>query len=165
MTRIDETPLPGVGTRYAFETEEGRMLGVVHHHTGRRELFVGDPGDPDCVAVSLSLTEGETHVLADILGGSSLVQHVGDLGHHIEGLAIDWLVVEPGSPAGDRSLGELQIRTRTGAYVVAIIRDGQPTPAPGPDDRLRIGDVLVVVGTAEGVAALDALIEPASAAP
>jgi TrkA domain protein len=161
MTRIDETPLPGVGTRYAFETEEDRMLGVVHHHTGRRELFVGDPGDPDCVAVSMSLTEGEAHILADILGGSSLVQHVGDLGHHIEGLAIDWLVLEPGSPADGRTLGELKIRTRTGAYVVAIVRDGEPTPAPGPDDRIHGGDVLVVVGTAEGVAALDALIEPA----
>jgi TrkA domain protein len=160
MTRIDETPLPGVGTRYAFETEEGRMLGVVHHHTGRRELFVGDPGDPDCVAVSMSLTEGEVRVLADILGGTSIVQHVGDLGHHVEGLAIDWLVVEPGSPVEGRTLGELQIRTRTGAYVVAIFRDGAPTPAPGPDDRLHAGDVLVVVGTAEGVAALDAIIEP-----
>jgi TrkA domain protein len=159
MTHIDETRLPGVGTRYAFETEEGRMLGVVHHHTGRREVFVGDPGDPDCVALSVNLTESEGHVLADLLGGSSLAQHVGELEHHVHGLSIDWVTIPPDWPVAGSLIGDLRIRTRTGAYIVAVVRDGAPDPAPGPDHRLEAGDVLVVIGTVDGLKAFNDLLE------
>jgi TrkA domain protein len=49
-------------------------------------------------------------------------------------------------------------RTRTGASIVAVIRDGQSVPAPGPDFDLHAGDVVVGVGTSEGLATMRALI-------
>lgn len=40
-------------------------MGSVDHGTGRRELFVCDPGDPDAVAMSLTLTDDESHSQPD----------------------------------------------------------------------------------------------------
>ena len=50
-----------------------------------------------------------------------------------------------------RSLGELDLRGRTGASVLAIRRDGAPLPSPGPGERLREGDVLALTGTADAL--------------
>jgi TrkA domain protein len=86
-----------------------------------------------------------------MLGGGRLAESLGDLQQHIEGLVIDWLTIEPGSPYADRTIGHARIRTRTGVSVVAVVRDDQATPAPGPEFEIYAGDVLVVVGTAEGI--------------
>ena len=37
--------------------------------------------------------------------------------------------------------------------MVAVLRDDQTQPAPGPEFRIAAGDTLVVVGTPEGIAA------------
>jgi hypothetical protein len=37
---VSETPLPGIGVRYEFVTEDGARLGVIHHRTGVRELVL-----------------------------------------------------------------------------------------------------------------------------
>jgi TrkA domain protein len=39
-----------------------------------------------------------------------------------------------------------------------VIRDDQSIPAPGPEFPLLAGDVIVAVGTAEGLAAMRDLI-------
>ena len=68
MGHIDETRLPGIGTRLDFVTEEGRRMGVVRHHNGRREMFVCRAGDPDSTQWDVSLTEDDAHSLVDALG-------------------------------------------------------------------------------------------------
>lgn len=151
MARIEQTKLPGVGVRYDFETETGQRLGVIHHRTGRRELFVCPPEDPDLPTVSISLSEDEAHSLVDTLGGSQVVESLGHLQQHVEGLAIDWLTVESESKYADRTIGDARIRTRTGVSVVAVIRGDDPYPAPGPEFHIEVGDTLVVVGTPQGI--------------
>lgn len=151
MARIEQTKLPGVGVRYDFETETGQRLGVIHHRTGRRELFVCPPEDPDLPTVSISLSEDDAHSLVDTLGGSQVVESLGHLQQHVEGLAIDWLTVESESKYADRTIGDARIRTRTGVSVVAVIRGDDPYPAPGPDFHIEVGDTLVVVGTPQGI--------------
>ena len=49
-------------------------------------------------------------------------------------------------------------RTRTGSSIVAVIRDGQSVPAPGPEFDLLAGDVIVAVGTVDGLASMRGLI-------
>lgn len=151
MARIEQTNLPGVGIRYEFHTEAGQRLGVIHHRTGRRELFVCPPEDPDIPSVSVHLTEDDAHSLVDTLGGSQVVESLAHLQQHVEGLAIDWLTVEPGSKYAERTIGDARIRTRTGVSVVAVIRGDSPFPAPGPDFHIETGDTLVVVGTPHGI--------------
>ena len=98
-------------------------------------------------------------MLADVLGGSTVTQHVGDLTHHVEGLAIDWLTLEAGAALDGTSIVEQTVHTRTGAYIVAIVRDDSAIPAPDPTIRLHAGDVLVVVGTVESIDALGSLVK------
>ena len=158
MPKIEETPLPGVGVRVEFMSEGGSRVGVVHHRTGRRELFVCAPEDPDAVALNLNLSDDESHALADALGGTSIVENLSSLEQQIEGLAIDWLVVSPESPYVDKSIGDARVRTRTGVSVVAVIRGNEANPAPGPEFMIRAGDTLVVVGTSDGIASVRAIL-------
>lgn len=151
MPRIEETKLPGLGIRYDFETESGQRVGVIHHRTGKRELFVCPADDPDLPSLSLHLSEDEAHSLVDTLGGSQVVESLAHLQQQIEGLAMDWLTVESESKYADKTIGDARIRTRTGVSVVAVVRGDDPYPAPGPDFHVESGDTLVVVGTPHGI--------------
>lgn len=159
MAEIAETELPGLGLRLEFNSEEGHRIGVIHHRTGRRELFVCTPADPDTAALSVNLSDDESHALADALGGSSVVESLSAL-QQIKGLAIDWLPVNPGSTYADGTIGDARVRTQTGVSIVAVIRGDVAHPAPGPEFRLRTEDVLVVVGTGAGIDSVRALMAP-----
>ncbi len=154
LTEIRETPLPGVGQRVEFVSEDGNRIGVIHHRTGKRELFVCPPEDPDVVGLSLRLSDDESHALADALGGSSVVESLNHMAHQIEGLAIDWLNVDPDTPFVGKTIGDARVRTRTGVSVVAVIRGDAAFPAPGPGFGIEAEDSLVVVGTTEGIEAV-----------
>jgi len=57
-----------------------------------------------------------------------------------------------------RTLGELDIRERTGAVVIAHKPlDGEVNTKPGPDTRFEEGDVLIGVGIADEIRALEEL--------
>ncbi len=159
MPRIEETSLPGVGVRYQFYAEDGRRIGVVHHRTGRRELFVCSPDDPDAAVVNVSLSDDESHALSEALGGSRVIESLTHLQQQVEGLAIDWVPVDPSSPYVGKTIGDARIRTRTGVSVVAVIRGEKAHPAPGPDFRLEAEDTLVVVGTPEGIEQVEKILQ------
>lgn len=151
MAEVHETKLPGLGIRYEFVTGRGNRLGVVHHRTGRRELLVYDPEDPDSCRDVIALDEDDSRTLAEILGGTRVEEELAKLKQAVEGLAIDWLPVVEGTPYAGRTIGETEARTRTGVSIVAVVRADQAFPAPGPDFRLEQGDTLVVVGTPRGI--------------
>ena len=154
---IEETNLPGVGLRHNFTTRAGRQLGVVTHRTGRRDLLVYDRADPDACQEVIQLTDEEADALAELLGAARLVEHLAGL-QRIEGLAIDWLPIRPGSPYAGRTIADTQARSRTGTSIVAILRGDRAVPAPTPDAGLEAGDTLVVVGTADGIKELARLL-------
>jgi len=151
LPRIEESALPGVGIRYEFNTEDGRRIGVVHHRTGRRELFVCEPDDTDAAVVNMSLSDEESHALSEALGGSTVVANLAHLQQQVEGLAIDWLTVDERSPYAGRTIADARIRTRSGVSVVAVLRGNQTFPSPEPDFQVEPGDTLVLVGTPEGI--------------
>jgi TrkA domain protein len=59
----------------------------------------------------------------------------------------------PGSRFDGATLGDTEMRSRTGTSIIAVVRGGVVHPSPRPDFDLRGGDLLVVVGTEEGLAA------------
>ncbi|HVJ91531.1 MAG TPA: cation:proton antiporter, partial [Labilithrix sp.] len=59
--------------------------------------------------------------------------------------------VERGSVALGAALGELDLRAKTGAAVLAIVRDGSVLMMPDPKEPLREGDVLAIVGSDEAL--------------
>ena len=158
MTEINETSLPGVGMRHDFEAASGDKVGVVSHHSGRRDLVIYNRADPDLVCGTACLTPAEAHALADLMGGPSVVERFDDLRQEIHGLAIDWLPIAPTSPYAGQTLGDTELRARTGVSVVAIVRGDTPIAAPSPDHELLADDVAVVAGTAEGIDAAARLL-------
>jgi uncharacterized protein with PhoU and TrkA domain len=61
------------------------------------------------------------------------------------------LTVAPGSPADGKTLGELQLETETGMFVLAVNRDGRWTYRPRDTYTLRAGDSLLLTGAPEGL--------------
>ncbi len=163
MDQLDETELPGIGKRLEFFSEEGRRLGVVQHHSGRREVFACSPGDPDRSEISINLSESDADHLAKALGVEPEPHDPAPRNYEVEGLVFEWLDVSPESQVAGRSIGELQIRSRTGASVVAVIRRPASVPAPEPDLVLAADDTLVVAGTPEGVEKVRELVNSSGA--
>jgi TrkA domain protein len=66
-------------------------------------------------------------------------------------LSVDWLPLPQGSPLADTSLADTRMRERSGASIIAIIRGGEARPNPQPDEVLRAGDTLMVIGSRDQV--------------
>ena len=116
MAEVTETQLPGVGVRYEFRTSDRDHVGVVHHHSGRREIVVYDRKDPDVARSVLELDPDDSRTLSDLLGASQVTEalEVGSSGSR-------------GSPSsGSRSTRSR--RWRTTASVTASC-------APAPEHR------------------------------
>ena len=158
---IHETLLPGVGLRYEFTNADGDRVGVIAHRRGEFEFFVSTATDPDRARRVFRLTDSEADALAQVLGAPRMVESYADLTREIPGLEAGQVAVPTVSRYAGRPLGDTRARTRTGASVVAIVRDAGVVASPGPDEPLRAGDVLVVIGTADGIAGVRQLIDQA----
>lgn len=154
MPEVSETPLPGVGVRHEFSTVGGERIAVVTHRTGRRELAIYDRADPDACTTVLHLNPDDTRTLAELLGASPVSEAVAAVQQRLEGLAIEWITIPRESRFVGATIAEGAFRTRTGASIVAVIRGSTTVPAPEPDHRFQAGEVIVAVGTTEGLAQL-----------
>jgi TrkA domain protein len=153
---VDVTPLPGIGVRKDFAIRNGRRIGVVTQRDGHIELIISKSGDPDACLASLPLTADEAGTLANLLGAPQLVAQLNEGHRELPGIHTRQLPIQTGSPFDGRTLGETAMRTRTSVSVVAVMRAGQVHPSPTPDFTITAGDLLVAVGTSEG---LDAAVK------
>jgi TrkA domain protein len=158
VTTVRETQVPGVGVRYELDLESGQRIGVLVHRSGRRELLHYSARDPDAVETEMVLTPAEGKVVADLLGGTQLVESLTQMQQRVEGLAIDWLPIPATSPFVGRTIGDAEVRSRTGVSIVAVLRGDDAFPAPGPEFVLKADDTVVVVGTPEGIRAAAELL-------
>ncbi|WP_069160059.1 cation:proton antiporter regulatory subunit [Nocardia altamirensis] len=155
---VDVTALPGIGVRKDFEVRSGRRIGVVAHRDGDIDLIVSKLDDPDACAAQIPLSTDEAAVLANLLGAPQLVAKLNDEHSDMPGITTRQLHVTNGSPYEGRTLGDTAMRTRTKVSIVALMRAGQLHPSPGPDFTFTAGDVLVVVGTPDGLDAAAKLL-------
>ena len=158
MRKATETDLPGVGVRFDLETNSGRLVGVVVHQTGRRDLVIYDERDVDRACESIELTEDEGHTLGELLGGNPVLEHLDDAVHRLEDLVISWITIDSKSSLAGLTLAEATLRTRTGAGVVALVTDSGSIPIPAGTERLEPGDTAVVVGVPSAVKAATRLL-------
>lgn len=150
---VNETELPGFGVRKDFMTKAGRRIGVVCHRDGETELIVSDWDDPDTCAASIPLTAEEAAALGNLLGGQRIVMQLAEEHREIPGISTRQFHIGIDSPYCDQPMGKAAIRTRTKVSIVAIMREGEIRASPGPDTVFRDGDVIVAVGTHEGLEA------------
>lgn len=148
---MEQVELPGIGMRHDLVTESGRRIGVVSHRTGERDLVVFDQDDPDACTEQLALTDDEAEALAGMLGASLMLGQLAGLREQAAGLRTEQISLPADSPYVNRRLGDTRARTRTGASIVAVLRDGGVIASPGPDLAFAPGDVVVVVGTRHGL--------------
>ncbi|HET8653912.1 MAG TPA: cation:proton antiporter regulatory subunit [Longimicrobiaceae bacterium] len=148
---VQEHDLPGVGKKYAIYTQEGDRMTVIIYNTGHRELYFFRQGESHPFH-AIRLQDVEARKLGAILGGAYFQPPLAEsMDLVLEQLSIEWLRVGPESPLAGRSLEEAAIRQRTGASVIAILRDGIAHPNPQPGDRIEAGDTLMVIGEREQV--------------
>ncbi len=57
------------------------------------------------------------------------------------------VILPPNNPQAGKLISELRLRTLTGASIVGIQRDGTNLVNPGPDEELRAGDELLLLGS------------------
>ena len=156
--RVEQTPLPGIGVRHDLVTSSGRTVGVVSHRNGRRDLVLYDVDDPDSSLASIPLTDGEAEALADVLGASLMLGQLAGLRQQAAGLLTEQIALPAGSPFVGRRLGDTRTRTRTGASIVAVLRDREVIASPGPSFLFEANDVVVAVGTREGLDGVTAIL-------
>lgn len=78
----------------------------------------------------------------------------------IMGGILETAQVLPGSAAAGRTLTELELRRRTGATILSIVRDERPEAPPDGQTRLEAGDLVVLYGPHEAIDRALALLEP-----
>ncbi len=158
MAEVRETMLPGVGVRHEFTTHDDTIVGVVEHHDGRSDVVVYEAADPDRCASMLHLDADDTRTLALLLGARQFTEHMGEVQAQVEGLVFEWITIPESASIAGRTIQDAQLRTRTGASVVAVLRDRESVPAPDPTFCFSAGDTVVAVGTAQGLDKLRPLL-------
>jgi CPA2 family monovalent cation:H+ antiporter-2 len=69
----------------------------------------------------------------------------------------EWIRLPESDSVVNKTIGDLQIRSSTGASIVAIVRGEEVMPNPGPEVALRAGDLVGVLGTPDQRTAFRAL--------
>lgn len=156
---VSEAPLPGIGLRDDFLTASGRRVGVISHRNGRRDLLIYADDDPDACSQTISLSAAEADTLAEFLGTRRVIERLAVLSDQVESLLTKKFDITPGSTYDGKTLGSTQVRSRTGASIVAVLRDHAALASPVPDFQLLGGDQIIVVGTAEALEVVQAILD------
>lgn len=78
----------------------------------------------------------------------------------ITGATTDTFYLEPNSPAVGRTLAALDLRAKTRALIIAVVREGKHHLGPDADFALQEGDILVLVGDHEALEAAFEILSP-----
>lgn len=144
---IRESELPGIGCKFEVITKNNDKLVIVIHDDGRREIYHFDSDDHDEVISSVTLNDAEARQIAGILGGMAYKpKALETIDMAFDDLIIEWYQVEPGAPAVNKTIGEIDIRNNYGVTVIAVKKKNAKTNNPGPDTIIEAGDMLVISG-------------------
>ncbi len=141
-----------IRTRYAADVDELYKLGadqvIPEEFETSIEIFARVlnqyhiPGN--IIANQIQLVRFEGYKM---LRGISLDhENLGRIASLFAGATVENVQLQPGSPAGGKTLKELDLRHATGATVIAVVRNGEATTNPGPDYQLQTDDILVLLG-------------------
>jgi K+:H+ antiporter len=85
---------------------------------------------------------------------------LAEAGKIVMGGILERAQVMKGSLAAGRTLAELDLRRRTGATVLSIVRNEQPIPTPDGPTRLEPEDLVVLYGPHAAIDRALELLEP-----
>ncbi|MFQ6072617.1 MAG: cation:proton antiporter regulatory subunit [Methanosarcinales archaeon] len=150
MVEITECDLPGIGKKYTLEsTKQGDKLVLLLHDRGTRDIYFFEKKSETPTSV-ITLSSEEAKKVSAILEGvffrPTAIDHLELV---LSELIIEWIKVTPELKIVNKSIGEMEVRKRTGVSIIAIIRKNKSIPNPTPDNLMKEGDTLLVIGTRE----------------
>lgn len=145
---IYESDVPGVGRKFELETGEGdERLVVLIHHDGKREVYRRPSQNADGTKL-FELSGKLSRQLGNILEGTYFQPiELDDARVPLGESIIEWTELAESSPLAGRTLGEAQVRRRTGVSIIAVQRDEETVANPDPETRFAAGDIVVAIGT------------------
>jgi TrkA domain protein len=144
---VYERDLPGVGKKHEIELDDGVRLVVVTHNTGKREVYRRASPDADSEKL-FELDDTLARRVGTILEGAYFQPVPTDRIETALGAdtVLEWVIVGPDSPLVGRTLGEADVRRRTGASIIAIQRDDETITNPGSGTEFAAGDTVIAIG-------------------
>ncbi len=144
---LRQTRLPGVGTKFTFETDHGGRLAVIQHLDGLREVYFFKRTHDEEPCAVIELDDDESRQLGAVLGGAfARPKIVEELEMALGELAIEWVAVPDDSPMIGRTVEGCRFRSRAGITILAILREPEPVVGVLPTDIIHKGDTLVTAG-------------------
>ncbi len=142
--------LPGLGTKFELETEKGDKIAVIFLNSGRNQLYLMEKGRDSAQVADLSPAEARR--LGSVLTGAVIEaeKESVEIGFSaLQDLRIRVHTYLARTNLAGRCIGDLQIRTRTGATLIAVSRKGENVINPPPTFTFQEGDILVIIGESE----------------
>ena len=139
--------LPGIGTKYELETEKGDRVAIIFMGSRRFQIYLLEKGKGTPSAAEL--TAAEARRVGSLLSGAIIEaerEAVEIAFSTLSDLRIRVHTYVLGKNLAGRSIAELQVRTRTGATVVAVSRAGRNIINPLPSFTFEDGDIVVAIG-------------------
>ncbi len=163
MNLIRESDLPGIGRKFLINTRSGDKLVIIVHDDGRREMHHFDNDDLEDSISMIMLDDAEARRIGGILGGMSYMpKALESVDVAFDEMVIEWYKIEPGTKSIGLTIGDLGIRKRTGAAIIAIVKRDQKVINPGPEQIIKDGATLVILGDREQVKSCKRLIQTGS---
>lgn len=78
----------------------------------------------------------------------------------LHGASTETVKLTDRSPVVGKNLGELDLRGKSGATVIAVVRDGDTKISPGANYKLSAGDTIVLLGSAKKIGRAMDIIQP-----
>ena len=160
---LQETRLPGIGSKFTLRLDVGGRLAIILHNDGKRELYFFRRVDEEDPTAVITLDDDEARQLGAVIGGAyERPQIVEDLEMALGELQIEWIAVPDDSPWIGKTLAEAGFRAKAGITVIAILRQPEPISGAQPTDTIERGDTLVTVGKAGQYRAFRRLLQAGS---